>query len=165
MRDSVSRTDHTTNSLKHLNPMKIQKIIGEHGTLPRLCNNGACPAAMCGSAAVVPPRLHSPARRPQIEAVDIVAPTCPKSDGATLPGPTRVSVDAVLPSRALVPAEQIAHRRGASVGRKVRALRLPLHPHNRSRLGLHQPGTDERRDVVGLTIERPSRLLRRQPGG
>lgn len=26
--------------------MKIQKIIGEHGTLPQLCNRGACPAAI-----------------------------------------------------------------------------------------------------------------------
>lgn len=46
MRDSVSPADPTTDSLKHLNHMKIQKIIGEHGTLPRLCNNGACPAAI-----------------------------------------------------------------------------------------------------------------------
>jgi hypothetical protein len=26
--------------------MKIQKIIGENGVLPQLCNSGACPAAI-----------------------------------------------------------------------------------------------------------------------
>ena len=26
--------------------MKIEKIIGENGTLPALCKNGACPAAI-----------------------------------------------------------------------------------------------------------------------
>jgi hypothetical protein len=26
--------------------MKIEKIIGEHGQLPQLCANGACPAAI-----------------------------------------------------------------------------------------------------------------------
>ena len=26
--------------------MKIQKIIGENGTLPKLCGRGACPAAI-----------------------------------------------------------------------------------------------------------------------
>jgi hypothetical protein len=26
--------------------MKIQKIIGEHGALPALCNGGTCPAAV-----------------------------------------------------------------------------------------------------------------------
>lgn len=26
--------------------MQIQKIIGEHGVMPQLCNGGACPAAI-----------------------------------------------------------------------------------------------------------------------
>ena len=26
--------------------MKIERIIGEHGTMPQLCNRGACPAAI-----------------------------------------------------------------------------------------------------------------------
>jgi hypothetical protein len=26
--------------------MNIQKIIGEHGAMPQLCNNAACPAAI-----------------------------------------------------------------------------------------------------------------------
>jgi hypothetical protein len=36
-----------TKKTKKLPPkMKIQKIIGENGTLPALCNGGTCPAAV-----------------------------------------------------------------------------------------------------------------------
>jgi hypothetical protein len=35
-----------TQKLQHPKIMKVQKIIGEHGILPQLCNQGACPAAI-----------------------------------------------------------------------------------------------------------------------
>jgi len=47
--------------------MKIEKIIGENGTLPKLCNSGACPAAIIADTGDVFVQGYVPAPAEQSE--------------------------------------------------------------------------------------------------
>ena len=52
--------------------MKIQTIIGEHGTLPKLCGRGACPAAILTDSGDVFVQGYIPA---PAEGAALTAPT------------------------------------------------------------------------------------------
>ncbi len=52
--------------------MKIQKIIGENGTLPVLCNGGTCPAAILADNGDVFVQGYVPAA---VEGRELIAPT------------------------------------------------------------------------------------------
>jgi hypothetical protein len=47
--------------------MKIQKIVGENGILPKLCGNGACPAAIIADTGDVFVQGYVPAPAEQSE--------------------------------------------------------------------------------------------------
>ncbi len=51
--------------------MKIEKIIGENGTLPKLCGNGACPAAILADTGDVFIQGYVPAAS---ESTELTAP-------------------------------------------------------------------------------------------
>ena len=48
--------------------MTIQKIIGEHGEMPQLCNGGTCPSAILvdGDAVIIQGYVPSPDERAQL---------------------------------------------------------------------------------------------------
>jgi hypothetical protein len=52
---------------KSTNTMKIQKIVGENGILPKLCGNGACPAAIIADTGDVFVQGYVPAPTEQSE--------------------------------------------------------------------------------------------------